>query len=64
MSYLDLIMFTSGFMIVAFATTVTIRSLGELFRLDWTEFLAGLGAIVIAFIVNAIGCLLIWGALQ
>lgn len=64
MSYLDLVMLTSGFMIVAFAVIVTVRALGELFQLDWSEFLAGLGAIGVAFIANAIGCLLIWGALK
>lgn len=64
MSYLDLVMLTIGFMIVAFAATVTIKALGALLQLNWSEFLAGLGAIGIAFIANAIGCLLIWGALK
>ena len=64
MSYLDLIMFTSGFTIVAFAATVTIKALGELFQSNWLDFFAGLGAIGIAFIANAIGCILIWGALK
>jgi hypothetical protein len=64
MSCLDLIMFTSGFTMVAFATIVTIKALGELFQFNWEEFFAGLGAIGIAFIVNAIGCILMWGALK
>ena len=64
MSYFDLIMFTSGFVLVAFASTVIIRSLGELFKLDLANFLAGLSAICIAFFVNAIGCLWVWMALK
>lgn len=64
MSYLDLVMLTSGLMIVAFAAIVTIRGLGELFQLDLSEFMAGLSALGIAFMINAIGCLLIWEALR
>lgn len=63
MSYLDLVMLTSGFMIVAFASIVTIRALGKLLQLDWSEFLAALGAIGIASIANALGCFLIWEVL-
>ena len=60
MSFIELLMLTSGITLIVFAVITTLFAIAELFW-DWKT---AIGAIFIVQLINALGCLFIWGALK